>query len=127
MEAPVTPQTEGKNPEQPPPPPTPVSAGASGRAIASMVIGIVGIVFCLCFPALNIILGPVGLILAILEVKAIGRGETSDAGRGFAITGLVLGIINTIAGVVMLILFAIYGTALLYGILSSLRSMPRTP
>ncbi len=72
-----------------------------GYAVASLVLGILAIVFCCCW-YIGLILGVVGLVLAILAKKN-GNDE------GICKAGLVLCIIGTALGAVFLI-FAIVGT-----------------
>lgn len=89
---------QGPTPEPPPPPPGsealayPPGSGAattrnSGKAVASLVCGIVGIII---FP----------FVLSVLAIifGAIARGETGRdptlGGRGMATAGLILGIIG---------------------------------
>lgn len=66
----------------------------NGLAIAAMVIGIVGIFF------FSIILGPLAIVLAAFAL----RTGNEKSGRGMAIAGLVLGIIDTVLAVILLIL-----------------------
>lgn len=66
----------------------------NGLAIAAMVIGIVGIFF------FSIILGPLAIVLAAFAL----RNGNEKSGRGMAIAGLVLGIIDTVLAVILLIL-----------------------
>jgi hypothetical protein len=84
-----------QTPEPPPPPPPPVqyaqgtgaSTRTSGKAVASLVCGIIGII------VLPIVLSVLAIIFG-----AIARGETGRdptlGGRGMATAGLVLGIIG---------------------------------
>lgn len=71
-----------------------VKKPVNGLAIASMVIGIVGIFF------FSIILGPLAIVLAAFAL----RTGNEKSGRGMAIAGLVLGIIDTVLAVILLIL-----------------------
>jgi len=82
---------------------------ASGRAIAALVLGIAAITIGCCF-WLNILLGPAALIVGILENNAINKGESSIKGKGFAITGIVLGIIATLFGIFSLFLLTVGGS-----------------
>lgn len=70
----------------------------SGKAIASMVLGILSIC-CLG----NFILGIPALILGILAIKQINRAPQKWAGSGMAIAGIVLGSIGTLLGLVLLV------------------------
>jgi len=79
---------------------------ASGRAIAALVLGIAAITIGCCF-LLNILLGPAALIVGILEYNAINRGKASIKGKGFAITGIILGIMATLFGIFSLFLVTV--------------------
>ena len=72
-----------------------------GYAVASLVLGILSIVFCCCW-YIGLILGVVGLILAIIAKKN-GNQE------GICKAGLVLNIIGVAISAIFLIL-AIVGT-----------------
>ena len=88
--APVAPVV---NPWQPPPPPPQprVNTGPPGIAIASLVVGLAGMVFGLfCF-------GPVpGVVAIILGIIALRQMKTAPnpTGKGLAIAGIVMGGIN---------------------------------
>lgn len=69
-----------------------------GMAIASMVLGIVSIVFSCCFYYISFPCAIIGLILGILSVKKI-----PDA-KGMAIAGIVLSAISLAFAVIALIL-----------------------
>ena len=65
--------------------PTPTyPQGGKGFAIASMVLGIVSIVFACCLWYISLVAGIVGLILGIMSVK-----QNRD-GRGMAIAGIIM-------------------------------------
>jgi hypothetical protein len=64
----------------------------NGKAIGSMVTGIVSILFCY----LGLLIGPVAIVLAVLGKKDIRRSNGTQGGQGMATAGLVTGIIGTI-------------------------------
>lgn len=70
---------------------------SNGPATASLVLGIVGVLFGFV-PILGLILGPLGIVFAYLGFKR--ADATSGVGRGLAIAGLVLGIVATAMGIV---------------------------
>ena len=76
--------------------PAPVQGGP-GLAIASMVLGICGVVFGCCFYWVAFILGVIGLILGAVALAKKTRG------RGMAIAGLVLSIVTIAFGVIGLV------------------------
>ena len=71
---------------------------ANGLAIASLVLGIASLVFCLCFGGF---LGLPGLICAII---AMAKGNRS----GMAIAGLILSIVGFLSFIVMVAVMAAY-------------------
>jgi hypothetical protein len=71
------------------PPPAPVAAGASGRAIASLILGILSLV-CMGF-----LTGIPAIILGSMELKAIKANRAPLAGEGVAKVGYILGIVGT--------------------------------
>ena len=73
---------------------------STGTAIASMILGIVSIVFC-CSSVLGLIAGIVAIILAQKE-KSSGRGD-----NGYVKAGLVCGIIGAIHSALVLIYYII--------------------
>jgi len=75
------------------------TGGSNGPAVASLVLGIVGVVFAF-FPILGLILGILAVVFGYLGLK---RAAASGYGRGFAIAGLVLGIIATVLGLLFVV------------------------
>ncbi len=57
---------------------------ASGMAIAALILSIVGF-FCCGFPAI------IGLILGVIELGKIDRGESSERGRGMSKAAVIIG------------------------------------
>lgn len=75
-------------------------AKTSGMALASMILGIVGIVTgCL---GIGILLAIVGLILGIVSLNAINRNPARLGGKGYAIAGIVLGAAGLVTVPVMI-------------------------
>jgi len=65
--------------------------GASGRAIASLVLSIISIIFgCVFFTAVP------GMILGKMEMNAIRQGQAPPAGDGIAKAGFYIGLVVTI-------------------------------
>jgi hypothetical protein len=80
------------------PPPAP---GASGRAIASLVLGILGIVMCGFLTAIP------AAILGKMELNAIQRGESPIAGKGLATAGFWIGTIISACSCIAAIAYAV--------------------
>ena len=78
------------------PPVQKVVPPANGLAIASLVLGIVSLVFCLCFGGF---LGLPGIICAVI---AMAKGNRS----GMAIAGLILSIVGFLCFVTMIAVVA---------------------
>jgi hypothetical protein len=66
---------------------------SSGKAVASMIVGIVSIVFCY----VGVVIGPVAIVLAVLAKKDIKQSNGTQSGEGMATAGLITGIIGTVA------------------------------
>src|SRR5215471_1041094 len=96
-------------PSVPPPPPVAPptgGGGASGKAITSLVLGILSLpALCcgFCTPV-GVILGVVALILGRMEEGAIQRGQSSPAGRTMARAGWIMGLIGIILNTVFFVL-----------------------
>ena len=91
-----------QNPYQAPP------EGSVGMAVASMVLGIVGFLISCCFYPVTIVLAVVGLILGAVAIKK------GPAGKGMAVTGIILSIISLAFAVLLIILAASAGTTSLW-------------
>lgn len=72
------------------------------KAILALVFGILSILTCCCYGVVSIILGIVGIVMAVLAKK-----ENMGQFPGMAIAGLVCSIIGILLGVAYWILFLI--------------------
>ena len=97
-----------QNPYQAPP------EGSVGMAVASMVLGIVGFLISCCFYPVTIVMAVVGLILGAVAVKK------GPAGKGMAVTGIVLSIISLAFAVLVIILAASAGTTSLWEVIEDM-------
>jgi len=77
--------------------------GSIGLSVASMVLGICAILCSCCFYPVAFLLALVGLILGAVAIKK------GPAGKGMAITGLILSIISVAIAVLILIFAASLG------------------
>ena len=80
-----------------------------GLAVASMVLGIVSVVFCCCFVYISIPCGIVGLILGAISVA------TKKGGKGMAIAGIVCSIVSLAVAIIA----AAAGASLYYDMMNS--------
>lgn len=71
----------------------PEQKSSNTKAVISLILGIAGLVLCCCLGAPSVILGIIGVILAILS-KNDNQGQMD----GMAIAGLILSIIAFIVG-----------------------------
>lgn len=81
----------------------PEAPKSKGLAVASMVLGIVALVFSCCLPVVTFICALVGVILGAVSLAK------KKGGKGMAIAGLVCCII----GLVPAVIITVTGTALL--------------
>ncbi len=72
----------------------------NGVGLAGMIIGILSYIFC-WVPVLDFILGLIGVILSGVGLSRKERYRLN----GFAVAGLVLGIIGLVIGVIYMIVF----------------------
>ena len=96
---------------QPPPPPyrPPINKQASqGLAMASMIVGIVGLVAAGCFGPLP---GIAALIMGLVALSQIKREPDKYGGKPFAIAGVAIGSV-TIAFYLLLLLWFLLGIGL---------------
>jgi len=75
----------------------PVAAKANQLAIWAMVTGILALLCCQ-------ILGPVGIVLGLVALSQIKKNP-QQTGSGFAIAGIVLGILSLIVVLVCIVMF----------------------
>lgn len=78
---------------------------SKGMAIASMVLGILGLVFW-CVPILNLILAVLALIFGIVVM------HKKSTGKGMGIAGFVCGILGTLWGIYYIICYGIVFNAI---------------
>ncbi len=84
----------------------------SGLAIASMVCGIVGVMMSCCY--VSGLFGIPAVICGHMALNRIGQSPIPLAGRGMAITGLILGYLGIVisAGTIVFATIAFSGAAL---------------
>lgn len=76
---------------------------ASGLAIGALVCGILGCLGCGgCFTQIA------AIILGKMEMNKIDAGESTEAGRTFAKTGMILGIVGTVIYLLAMIGYGIF-------------------
>ncbi len=89
----------------PPPPPMGMAPKANnGKAIASMIVGIVSVAFA-CYWFISLPGGVVALILGVLARKEVSQGKGTNG--GMALAGIILGSIGAFLGLAMLALWII--------------------
>lgn len=74
------------------------SGGVDGKAIASLVCGIIGILLCCCYGIPAILLGVIAIVLAMLS-----RRDNMGRFPGLAVGGLICGIVAVVAGFIFII------------------------
>ncbi len=86
----------------PPPPAAPVASPNNGKALASMIVGIVA-VFLSCYWFFALPGGATALILGIIGRKEVSQGKGTNG--GMALAGIILGSIAAFLGLAMLVLW----------------------
>lgn len=83
-----------------PPPAGP--SGGNGMAIASMVMGILAVLFCCCLFYLSIPLSIGGLITGIIALKK------QYPGKGMAIAGIVTSSVAIVLAIILILAFVLF-------------------
>jgi hypothetical protein len=78
------------------------SAPSNRMPIAALVLGIVSIPFALLTGFLGIVCGVLAIVLGFIGIRQVRRGSATKS--GFAIAGVVTGVIGLIAAIVVLII-----------------------
>lgn len=81
----------------------PVRPTQNGKALWSMIAGIVSIVFCV----LGLFIGPAAIVLSVIGKREIVASQGRQTGAGMATAGLVTGIIGTVIWAAYICLVAI--------------------
>ena len=88
---------------QPPVPPSPygfVQAPTSGKAIAALVLGIIGITMCGCFPV-----SIVAWVIGKQAEREIRESGGALGGEGLAQAGWITGMIGTVLSVLVIVAY----------------------
>lgn len=96
---------------QPPPPPltyTRTPGPSQNLAMASMIVGLSGVLLSWCFGPVP---GIVALVLGLVALSQIKKSPEKYTGKGMAIAGIVIGAVN-IAFYILLMIFWILASAL---------------
>ncbi|HKU74412.1 MAG TPA: DUF4190 domain-containing protein [Pyrinomonadaceae bacterium] len=96
---------------QPPPPPltyTRTAGPSQNLAMASMIVGLSGILLSWCFGPVP---GIVALVLGLVALSQIKKSPEKYSGKNMAIAGIVIGAVN-IAFYILLVIFWILASAL---------------
>ncbi|MCC6747560.1 MAG: DUF4190 domain-containing protein [Deltaproteobacteria bacterium] len=95
----------------PGPPGPPAGTPLDGRAIASMVLGIVATVLC-CLPLIGPACGIIAIVLFSRFSAANAAAGGTLAGKGMAIAGLVCGIVGCVIGLIYTLYWFVWGMIL---------------
>ena len=79
-------------------------------AIVALVCGILSVV-CHCIPVAGAFIGfflsVAAIVLGIIEIKRIGRGESNTKGKGMALAGIILGAVGIVFGIILIIIISV--------------------
>lgn len=72
-------------------------------AVLALIFGIAAIVtsWVPFVNFLSLLLAIAAMVIGVVELKRIDRGTSSSAGRGFTITGIILGALAVVLGIVL--------------------------
>jgi hypothetical protein len=85
-----------------------VGQPTSGKAVASLVLGIVSIMGCASYGLLSIVCGPLALYFARKARQEMISNEASASSASIATAGYVTGIIGTILGLIAVFFFLLF-------------------
>ncbi len=79
-------------------------------AIGALICGILSLL-CGWIPVVGFVLSVAAIVLGIIEVKRIGRGEGSEKGKGMSIAGIILGGVGIVFGIIWIAVVGILSFA----------------
>lgn len=79
-------------------------------AIGALICGILSLL-CSWIPVVGFVLSVAAIVLGIIEVKRIGRGEGSAKGKGMALAGIILGAVGIVFGIIWIAVVGILSFA----------------
>jgi hypothetical protein len=79
----------------------------SGKAIASMVLGILSVAGCFAYGIPGPLLGLPAVILGFMAKSDVANGKDSPDSNGYALTGIICGFIGLIPGLIIMVLFGL--------------------
>ncbi len=87
-------------------------------AIVALICGILS-VLCHCVPIagsfIGFFLSVAAIVLGIIEIKRIGRGEGSVKGKGMALAGIILGAVGIVFGILWMVIIRVASFAGVFG------------
>ncbi len=87
-------------------------------AIVALICGILSVI-CHCVPVagsfISFILSVAAIVLGIIEIKRIGRGESSTKGKGISMAGIILGAVGIVVGIIFIIIVSVIGLSGVFG------------
>ena len=81
-----------------------IGGQSSGKAVASLVLGIVSIPTCMCCGLIGVITGPLAIMFGKQTQNDIKAGTASPTAGGMARAGIICGIIGTILSALSLVI-----------------------
>lgn len=87
------------------------SNSKNGKAVASLVLGIVSLVFLLIFPFISPVLGIIGIVLGVQSRKELEA--TPEAGRSMATAGMVCSIVALVLSLMVVACTVMFAGAVL--------------
>ena len=78
-------------------------------AVLALILGIAGVVI-VWIPVVNFLgflLSVAAIVLGAVEIVKINQGKSSVKGKGFAITGIILGVVAIVLGIVFIVVLGV--------------------
>ncbi len=79
-------------------------------AVLALIFGIGGILISWVpfVIYLSFLLAIVAMVLGVIELKRIDKGKSPSIGRGFTVTGIILGALTIVLGIVLSFVFKLF-------------------
>lgn len=85
------------------------STGTNGLAITSLIIAVLS--FFLAFVMVGAVGGVIAVVLGVVGLRQVNASGGTQGGRGLAVSGIVIGALSIVLGLVIFLVLVAFGTA----------------